>query len=161
MLQAPAIRYGMAAGFGSVAILLLAYSLDKKAMLNPLIHHSTWIFYIGAMWMSVALFKASSDFKDLLRQAFVCFLIANVVFHGFYYLIHQYDSELVDLHRAAMEAWLPKVTPKSELARKLRELETIDFSIRFTDVLFGYARGAIAGFLLSAVLAKLRQTMLK
>lgn len=159
MLENPSIRYGMAAGLGTVAILLIAYAFDKAAMLNPLIHHSTWVFYIGAMWMSVVAWKKSTEFKDLLRQAFLCFLLANLIFHGFYYLIHQYDPELTGLHRAAMEAWLPKVTPKSELAKKLRELEHVDFSIYLGDVAFGYARGAIAGFALAALMAKLRQSV--
>ncbi len=132
--------YGIIAGGGTVLYLLLFYFADAANIHNPAIVWSSLIIYLACMYKAVIERKndlgGSIEFRDAASAAFVVYLIANIMYYGFIYLMFKYfDPELVDL------------------ATALSGDDQFQISTKFLDYVTLCLRGCIFGFLLSAILA--------
>lgn len=63
------------------------------------------------------------------------------------------DPSLQEIQRVYLKEWYPRIFPKDQLALRLRELEKADLSMSVSKAVFSYARAAIGGFIVSALLA--------
>lgn len=155
-------QYGAIAGVVVVLYTLVFYAIDKKLMLSGLVSYGSLIFYIAAQYLAIARYKKESggklDFREGLRLGFLTYLIANAVFYVFYYFLHQYDASLAAIQKATMLENLPRFVPEEGMAQARQEVETYDFTFGLSELFFGYARGAIAGFSLAAGIAYMLKT---
>ncbi|MEM8907484.1 MAG: DUF4199 domain-containing protein [Bacteroidota bacterium] len=151
------LRYGLIAGLATIAYFLLFYQIDPKLMLGPLVYRSSLLIYLVLMFLAV--FKARKEagggieLKAALRVAFVTYLIANLLFYGFYYLLFNYfDPELVTLQEEMMKAFLADLDQQDaqELGERLNQDE---LQLTFSKTFFSFIKDAIPGFILSFIIA--------
>jgi hypothetical protein len=151
------VVFGSIAGALTVGFYLVLYFVDKNHLLDPWATYLPFVFYLGAMYMASRQSALETEgpfpWKDALRIAFLVYLVANAWFYAFYYLIHQFDPSLADLQKELMRASLPQYTEPGKLSQAYEELETHDFKVSLGDAIFGWARGAILGFGLAALVA--------
>lgn len=145
-----AIRYGLAAGIGTVAYFLLFYLISPRYMLAYWVWWSSIIIYVVAMVKSIkdemARSRSSFGFREGLRASFLTFIIANAVFYLFYYLLFSvFDPQLVEMQRELMQN-------SPGLAGGM---EGKSFEVTPGKTFFVFSYTLIGGFILSLVLAGL------
>ncbi|MFK8103862.1 MAG: DUF4199 domain-containing protein, partial [Saprospiraceae bacterium] len=90
-------KYGVLAGILTILYMLIFYFWGKR-MLNPEVFASSLLIYAGAMLMGGLKLRSQNggvlSFQEGLRNSFVIFLVANVLYYIFYYFIFKYDPEL-------------------------------------------------------------------
>lgn len=139
-MKSKARTYGIIAGGGTILYLLLFYFLDKANIHNGAIVWSSIIIYLACMYKATVETKnqlgGSITFKDAVSPAFTVYLIANVMYYAFIYLLFKYfDPELVSI------------------ATELSGDEQFRISLELWDYVTLCLRGCIFGFILSAILA--------
>lgn len=153
------MKYGIFAGLAVVLYFLLFYWIDKGLMLHWTVFYGSTLIYVLAMfWAARSLREQQGGqlhFREGLRAAFLTFLVANVFYYLFYYIIYQLDPTLVELQREALREFLPNITTKDRLQQALRDLDERDLNVYPAATLFGYARSAIGGFILAVLIALL------
>ncbi len=93
----------------------------------------------------------------MIRNPFTVFLIANLIFHLFYYVLFSYiDPSLYDLQLEVMEGYLPASQPGVA-----SEDSILDEQIGTGSLLFAYAKGAMGGFILSIIIGLIASTFKK
>lgn len=151
------VRYGVAAGVFTLIYFGAFYFVSKAWMLSPIVYYGSLIIYLWAMYQAFKedsfQEKATISFRRALRTGFLVFLIANAIFMGFYLFLHEMDPEIVEIQRANLAEWYPRIIPKDQLAQRLRELEKADLKMTPSKAIFAYARASIGGFILAALLA--------
>jgi hypothetical protein len=151
------VLFGSVAGALTVAFYLVLYFFDKDQLLAPWATYAPFAFYIGAMYLASrqSAMEAEGTFpwKDALRMAFLVYLVANAWFYIFYYLVHQFDPSLAEMQKELMRESLPQFTEPAKLPEAYQQLEEQDFQVSLGQTILGWARGAILGFGLAAMVA--------
>jgi len=153
-------KYGTIAGIGTILFLLLFYFIDQRIMLKWSVYWAPIVLYVMAMVWAVKNHKeAQGDqitFKEGLSTAFLTFLIANLFFHIFNYVLFKYvDPDLVSLQKE-ISMDLFNTTLKGEQYEEMKaQMEEADFSPSLSKSLYAFAKGAIGGFILSLLVAGL------
>jgi hypothetical protein len=145
--------YGLIAGAISIAISSFLYvtnpTLYVGSATRKLLEISS---YLPFMYMSARhAARTATDFKAIMRAAFVTFLVANLLAHGMeYYMFNYYDLKLADLEK---DMWVKiykqkDITNYNETVANVRDgsYHTIAHTART------YAKAAIAGFGFSALM---------
>ncbi len=153
------IRYGLFAGGATVLYFVFFYFLNKNLLVQPAVVWATMIFYVVAM-LAAARSVASSDFRVTLKAAFVTFLVANVVYYNFYYvlfavadpslLVLQKNQAVEQAQQLSQQANTPQLQQQWQAA--INDLEQNGNKLSYFQILQSMAQGAIGGFLLSALL---------
>ena len=150
---------GIIAGLLTVATLYILYQLHKPYMLYMLPYWGTLVFYALAMLGVNLLWKNQHSgilaFRRSIQLSFVVFLVANVIFFLFYYWIFNSDQELVVIQKEMMETFAESFPIGSEQRKQMESVEISSTEITIGHCINKYARGAIGGFLLSALIALL------
>ncbi len=154
------IRYGLFAGFATIIYLLIFYFTNKNLLVNPYIVWATMIFYVAAMY-AAANVVSTDDFKDYLKAAFVAFLVANLLYYNFYYILFgAIDTQLLELQQQqaiiqakllAQQANTPQLQQQWQAA--INDLEQNGAKLSYFQIVQSMAQGAVGGFLLSALVA--------
>ncbi|MCB0644538.1 MAG: DUF4199 domain-containing protein [Phaeodactylibacter sp.] len=149
----PGLKYGIIAGIVTILYFTAFYWVNPSLMLHWAVFYTSLLFYLGGMLLAVREQRREQagalTFQEGLRTAFTTYLVANLLYYGFYYGLHQYDPGLADIQKQAMAEFLPKITMKDQLPQALRDLEKRDFGVDLGTAAFGYARAAIGGFILA------------
>ncbi len=150
-------KYGLLAGVLAIGYLLLFYLVNRALILNPAVYWSSVLFYLVCMYKACLSARSGYGglltFSDGLRTAFTVFLIANLLFYLFYYLLFNYiDPDLVALQEASFRQFAEMMNPE-EARPMLEAMEKQGFEMTLTATLFGYAKGAIGGFVLALIVA--------
>lgn len=137
--------YGIFAGAGTVLYLLLFYFADKAYFVNGLITWSSVIIYLVFMYKAIIDERnkrgGEIEFKDAVRPAFLVYVIANLIYYTFLYLMFNFfDTELVEIQREMMEN--SGIDTKGE-----------DLKMTLPMTFFAFIQSLIAGFAFSAILA--------
>jgi len=126
-------------------------------MLYNTTYWGSLIIYIIAMLMVLlrtkSLQRGILPYRQALQLGFVTFLIANVLFFAFYYLLFSSDPGLLDLQIKQVEEFAATLPDDSWGREQLEQTKSENIAITFQGTLFRYARGAIGGFFLAAFLA--------
>ncbi len=160
MGQSIAIKYGWIAGVSTVAYFLLFYFINPRLLFNPFVYWASLGVYLALIWRALQVEKEQKegvlDFKQALRSAFLVFVIANLIYYVFYYLLYNWiDPGLVELQEEVMRESLEQaggMLPEEQKKEMLRSLEE-GLKIEPSTVLLTYARSLIGGFLLALGLA--------
>ena len=82
------------AGVGTVAYFLLFYFIDPRNMFMPWVSWSSLLLYIVCMWLGCKAFyqenNGNTSMRLFLREAFAIYVIANIVYYLFYYLMMEF-----------------------------------------------------------------------
>ena len=147
--------FGTAAGLLTICAYLLAYFLNKDLFFSPWLTYGTFLFYLAAMyWVALQTRDAIEGpflWKDALRVAFLTFVVAHAWYYVFYYVVHQLDPSLAEMQKELMREALPRFTEPARLPEAYRELDENDFRVTPGMAFFGWAQGAIFGFVLAAL----------
>jgi len=157
----PAIRYGVIAGLTIVAYFLLFYFIKPRLLFNPFIYWASLGVYIAIVWKALLDEKKKVgeeyDFQMALRTAFFIFVIANLIYYLFYYILFGLiDPSLIELQKEVMEeAMAARKSMLSEEQLEALEKSMRDDSMKVTpgSVFFTYIRALIGNFLLALGLA--------
>lgn len=158
------MRYGIEAGVVTVLLLLLAYFVDKKLMLSAGVYWGTLAVYLFAMVRAVEAVRRdlgeTAALKQLVRPAFVTYLVANVFFYLFYYGMCNADAGLQEALRLQQQDYLhwaiaqvKEPSQQKQFQDALDQLAGQDMRPRAGETLLNMARGAAFGFVLSFALA--------
>lgn len=156
-----ALKYGVIAGL--IAILYLGgiylyseISLEKQLMVHPYVTFSKHLVYLFFMFLSLKSIVNQKNVKELsvfIKPAFVTFLIANLIFYIFYYVMFKYiDTSLMDASMEYMHEFVPDHKEEGIPGRK-NPLEETKRGINLSSTIFAYVREIILGFVLSGILA--------
>ncbi len=151
------IKYGIIAGVGTILYMLLFYFIDQRMMLGPWVYRSTLLIYVIMMFMAVFAARKSGDglidIKEAIRIAFQTFIVANVLFYVFYYLLfNMFDPELVTLQKEMMMEFQEEYKDL-EMAEQLKDMTEADLAFTLGKAIFSFAKDAITGFIFSLLIA--------
>ncbi len=156
-----ALRYGLIAGlvttlyFGGI-YLYSEISLEKQLMVHPYVTFSKHLIYLIFMFLCMKSTVDKENAKELsvwIKPAFITFLMANLIFYIFYYLMFKYvDNTLMEASMEYMLDYLPDSKPEG-IPGKVNPLTEVSKDIRLSSTIFAYVREIILGFVFSGILA--------
>ncbi|HMQ47500.1 MAG TPA: DUF4199 domain-containing protein [Saprospiraceae bacterium] len=164
MFKRIAVRYGLLAGISTVGLFLLLYFVEPAWMFNPWIYWGSLIIYLVFMWQAVQADRKNKagnyTFQNALQTAFLVFVVANLIYYLFYWLLYAWiDPGLVDLQRDMMRAAMEKNRDlmddkqRQELLKSLGDAAA--FKVTFSTTILAYARSLIGGFILALAMSPL------
>src|SRR5690606_15100966 len=116
---------------------------------------SSVLIYVLFMVRAVAdqrrILENMISFREAVSVAFLTFIVANVIFYVFFFIILKYDSELVEMLRQMSIDFYQKFLSNQNPAEIEKSFK--DFDVNFSMLALSFARGAIGGFILSALIA--------
>lgn len=165
-MNSNAVRYGLFAGLGTIAVMLSLYMIDAGMIFGWALQ-STWLIYVFCMYKAVDDIKSENDGFISLREgfaaAFVVFAIANLMYIVFYYILVNFiDPSLIEIQ---IEKGIEAVEKVAEFAGMSEEdlekaIEEIEKGAKpsLVQTAFGYAvsliGGAIPAIIIAAILKK-------
>ena len=140
-----AVKYGLAAGAITVLVFTLAYLINFDIYLSSIFYWSTTSIYLVAMYMLAAKVtdNGGETFREIVRPLFICYLVANLVFFVFNYIMITYVDTTI-----YPEQCLRMVSKMKQL-----ELEDTDMTFKLSNYVLQYFQSAIGGFIISASIA--------
>ncbi len=155
------LRYGLIAGVGTVAYFLLFYFINPRLMFSPWVSWSSLLLFMAGMWYGCKAFyeeqKERSSFRLYIREAFAVYVVANLVYYVFYYLlIDVFDPSLVSIQAEmgmeSLERNKERLDPKQY--EQIKEtLENKDLCLKLNDVFLAFGNSAIGGFIIALSVA--------
>lgn len=149
------IKNGIIAGVAAIGYVLLFYYTRKEYIFTAFYTFSSLIFYIFFMHQA-AKKVVNEDFNIVLKTAFGVFVVANLIYYGFdYILFNVIDPSLADMQKNEMIEYF------ASAAKSVEEQNQVTQSIRDSSyhgikgISFSFAKGAIAGFGLSILITYL------
>lgn len=152
------LKYGLLAGTASAAYLLIFYFINPKVMLSGWVYWTSWLLFFGFMyWAGRQKREAEGmqlNLKDGLRTLFSVFIIADIIYYIFYYLLFNVIDP--DLHLVAKEIRLDSFEQikaqgidkygEESIDSLIKKASEQDYSISLTKLIVPFAYGVIAGF---------------
>lgn len=159
-LENPSIKNGIIAGLAGAAVTLVCYLINPKWALTA----ASWIttpLFIVMMVLSVKADKEGQDFtsfSDALKPAFLTYVVANLLFTIFYYVLLNFIApELIEIQKEiALEAIEKMQGFLGEEAAEaaIDQIQGRDFSFGLGTALWTFAWGLIIpGFIVAAIIA--------
>lgn len=152
MRQKLAIKYGILAGVGTVAYLLLFYFIDPRIMLRAGVIWSTLIIFLIFMYRATVRAREEAEYFPLqaaLRPAFTVYVLATLIYNAFYYILFTWiDPDLIQVqYELMLESPL--------LQDQVKDLSPEDFRVTLGNVALAAGRSIMGGFILSLIMAAL------
>jgi len=151
------IRYGILAGISVIIYMLVFYFYDVKIMLGPSVFWSTTILYIAGMFFAAREERKLREyitFREVLPVAFVTYLVANLFFYDFLYILFNFvDTSLPELQRQVSLETIEASGFSQYVEEAIEGIDDVPAEFTLGQAIFGYIRSAISGFLISLVIA--------
>ncbi len=154
------IKFGAIAGMAVVGHFLLFYFIQKALFFHNAVFWSSTLIYLVFMVLALRQMRSQSEeltFMDYLRTAFVVFVIANIIYYLFYFLLFNYiDPALADIQEQIIRERINSNSQllAPEISNQLRtDLDKNGAQFTFNDALMGCSLGFIGGFLYSLIMA--------
>jgi Protein of unknown function (DUF4199) len=145
---------GTMAGIAVIGFYLLFYFFKTDALFNIGVYISSLLIYAFFMYRA-ARNTDTQDFKMLLRAAFSVFLIANVFYYVFDFILYKkIDLSLAEQQKELAITLFQKNTPIEQQPTMLKNIEEADIHTPYY-LLKLWTRGAIGGFGLAVLMAYL------
>ena len=144
------VLYGAIGGIVTVFFYVIVYSINKEFLLSPWIHWSSLLIYVAVMIVTAdqAVRADLTDFKGILKPVFICFLVANLIYYLYYYIL------MVEIDPALAEMQMQQMMEKmEELQGSPVQTDELDQRGILSSYVFAYFQGAVGGFILSAIIA--------
>ena len=160
MTKNTAVNYGILAGVGAVAYFLLFYFINKRLMLSPAVNWGSVAIFILFMVLACRRqgdLQEAFGFKEALRTAFLTYLVADVIYYVFYYVLHgMVDPELAVIQQEMMletTERLGEMLGSDVLEEDIGKLSREDLEIRPGGLLLSLSWSLIGGFIISLIIA--------
>ena len=92
-------------------------------------------------------------FRAASQKAFVVYLIANIFYYLYFYMMHDLNPEIAEYQRADALVNAKDFYPKDQLFKQLQAIKKADFSVTLGGILQYYAKGVFSAFFLSLFVA--------
>jgi len=156
-----AARYGLFAGLGTIAVMLLLYMVNAEMIFGWFLQ-ATWLIYLFCMYKAVDDTKNENDGFITLREAFaaafIVFAVANLMYMVFFYvLVNVIDPELIQMQIDKGIEMLENMSntfaiPEKDMEEAIIAIEeSAEQSIGQRAL--GYAMSLISGGIVSIILA--------
>jgi len=160
-MNANILKYGLYAGAGTVAYLLLFYFIDPKLMLSPWVSWSSLLIYIAAMLKAALEERKASEggftFRQAVRPAFGVYVVASVVYFLFNYVLYNYvNTDLAEIQRDIMvqqAQGMAEKFGKEDLKEQIESISSEDLKVTVRNSALGFMWSLIGGFFMSALIA--------
>lgn len=154
------LKYGLYAGAGTIAYLLLFYSIGPKVMLNTWVSWSSLLIYIAAMIKATIEERNAAEghfsFRLAVRPAFGVYVLASVVYFLFNYIMYNYvNADLPEIQREVMveqSQFFAERLGKQELADQMENIKADDLRVSVRNSALGFMWSLIGGFVLSMII---------
>jgi len=152
------LKYGTLAGIASAAYLLIFYFISPKLMLSGWVYWISWLLIFGFLYLAGRqkreTQKMELSLKDGLKTLFSVFIIADIIYYIFYYLLFNvFDPDLhlvvKDIRLGAFEQIKAQGIEKygdASIDELIKKAEAQDYSISLAKLIVPFAYGVIAGF---------------
>jgi len=151
------IRYGILAGISVILYMLVFYFYDVKVMLGPTVFWSTTLLFIVGMFFAAREERKAREymtFREVLAVAFVTYLVANLFFYDFLYILFNFvDTSLPELQRQVSMEAIEESGFSEYVEEAMEEIEEMPAEFTLGQAIFAYLRSAIFGFFLSLGIA--------
>jgi len=147
---------GVVAGVLTCLIYFGIYKVSVEGMLSTLTFFGTGIIYLAAMFGVNLWWKNNHNgvlpFRQAIRFSFITFLIANLIYHTFYWWLVNQDPTIIEIQSQLYEQF-----GGEELAAQMepKDPTQIDTKVSIGSMLMQYAWKSIFGFILSLIIALL------
>ena len=145
-------KYGLIGGGVCIAFMLGVYFysnafLDKQWMVHFKVNLSKYLIFAFFMYLSLSAFlKGQSEIlpiKELIRAGFICFLIANLIYHAFYFtMLNWIDTDLIAASNEFINDYMEKLN-QTRVPGRLEETKPRIEKISLSSSLFAYAKEVI------------------
>ena len=146
------IKNGIIAGVATIGYVLLFYYTGKERLFTATFTFSSILIYVYFMY-SAANNVAKEEFKTVLRAAFAVFILANLIYYTFdFMLFNVIDKSLAEVQKDVMIQYYAERAKEVEEQNLIRQgIQDGQFhSIKGT--FFSFAKGAIGGFGLAVLI---------
>jgi Protein of unknown function (DUF4199) len=151
--------YGTMAGITLIGYFLLFYYSDKNTMLGQSVQLSSYLIYALFMFLAVKS-VGHLDFKTVLRTAFGVFVVTNLCYYVFdFVLFNTMDKSLADLQKTMMIDYYTANIKTVQETKEMRDNITNGNFHNVSSLAFGFAKGTIGGFLLAVIISFLVKKM--
>lgn len=158
-LENPAVKNGILAGIGAAVYVLLLYLINARMVFGPASFITTVIFIV----LMVRSVKAEKEvleytsFSDALKPAFLTYVIANLIYVIFYYvLVNFIATELLVIQKEMALEMLEKMSGflgEEAVEKAVEEMEARSgFGIGTAIWTFAWSL-IFPGFLIAAIIA--------
>ena len=148
---------GLLTGMVTVLAFYLMYSFNPEGMLSVGFYWSSLILYFFGIALVLLRIKSRQKgllpFKQALREGFVVFLVANLLFFLFYFWLFNQDPGLLDLQLEQLKSYAETLEPGTPGLEEMRKMTTEDLKVGLGGTIFRYFRGAMGGFLIAGLMA--------
>lgn len=160
-MQNNRLKYGLIAGTGTVLYLLAFYGVSPRLMLSSWVMWGSLVIYLACMTLACRRERSATTggypFQSALKTAFTVFVIANVIYYVFYYvLFNVIDPGLADLQRELVLENMDRyagMLGEENAEELMRRYEEEDFRVTLSNTALGFAQSLIGGFILALIVA--------
>lgn len=159
-LENPAVKNGILAGIAAAVYVLLLYLINLRWIFGfP--SYLTTVLFIFMMVQSVKAEKNILDFtsfSDALKPAFLTFVVANLIYIIFYYVLVNFIApELLDIQKQISMEMIEKMSGfigEEGTEAAIEQMESRDFDFGVKTAAWTFAFGLIfPGFIIAAIIA--------
>jgi hypothetical protein len=155
------IKYGLYAGAGTIAYLLLFYYMDPRMMFNTWVQWSYRVIFIAAMVAATLVERRAAEdgfsFRQAVRPAFGVYVVASLIYLIFFYVMFNYvNTDLPEIQRAVLveqSQFLAEKLGMVEMQEQMEQIKVEDLQVTFRNSSLDFMWRLIFGFILSAILA--------
>ena len=153
----PDIRYGIFAGVGVVLFFSVLWLSFPRAAFGTFSLYFSLLIYFICMFLAVIESHKKTEgglaFRQAAQKAFVVYLIANVFYWLYYWLMHSLNPEIATYQKTDALETAKHFFPKRELAKRLVSIQESDFSVSFWHAVQHYFTGVFGAFFSSLFIA--------
>jgi prepilin signal peptidase PulO-like enzyme (type II secretory pathway) len=155
------IKYGLIAGLVVVGYFLAFYVIQPELMFNPFVYWASLGIILAVIWKALldekAIIGREYTLNQALRTAFGIFVIGNLIYYLYYYLLHGLiDPGLVDVQKQVIAEALEakrSMLQTEQIEALEKSLEDDSLKVTPGSVFFTYIRALIGNFVLALGLA--------
>jgi hypothetical protein len=157
------VNYGIIAGGLVTAIYLTVYFIDEQWLFNSFLHWATVGLYLALAWKALEDERMAAggqlEFQAALKTGFTVFVVANLIYYLYYYLLHglirpDLAGVQAEVMAEVLEARRSMMTEEQYQEFK-GSLSDDSLKVDLSSTLLTYARSLIGYFIISLGLAAL------
>ncbi len=97
--------------------------------------------------------ESTLGFRAASQKAFIVYLIANIFYYMYYYMMHELNPEIAEYQRADALENAKHFYPKDQLFKQLQAIKKSDLSVTLGGIIQYYLKGVFSAFFLSLIVA--------
>jgi len=153
----PEYRYGIFAGIGTIIFFSILWLSFPRQAFGLMSFYVSFGIYFICMLLAINEINAKQEgtlgFRQASQKAFIVYLIANIFYYMYYYMMHKFNLEIAEYQRADALVNAKHFYAKDELFRQLQAIKKADFSVTLATTLKSYTIGVFGAFFSSLFIA--------